>query len=207
MKLYYTPGACSIGIHVLLEEIGKPYELAKLDLKGGEQRRPPFSEMNPKGKVPTLQRDDGSIVTEYPVIAHWLAKTNPEAGLMPAGEEAELRAAEAMDYCVATLHMQGFTRLFRPGNFSANEAEHDAVRAKGREMVEQGYAIMDKRMEGRDWVAGEYSLADSALFYVEFWGAKQKGISLPPNLAGHFERMMARPAVQRTMEQEGLAAG
>lgn len=207
MKLYYTPGACSIGIHVLLEEIGKPYELAKVDLKGGEQRRPPFSELNPKGKVPTLQRDDGSVVTEYPVIAHWLAKTNPETGLMPAGEEAELRAAEAMDYCVATLHMQGFTRLFRPGNFSANEAEHDAVRAKGREMVEQGYAIMDKRMEGRDWVAGEYSLADSALFYVEFWGVKQMGISLPSNLAGHFERMMARPAVQRTMEQEGLTAG
>lgn len=206
MKLYYTPGACSIGIHVLLEEIGKPYELAKLDLKGGEQTRPPFSELNPKGKVPTLQRDDGSAITEYPVIAHWLAKNNPDAGLMPTGEEAELRAAEAMDYCVATIHMQGFTRLFRPGNFSPNEAEHDAVRAKGREIIERGFAIMDKLMEGRDWVAGEYSMADSALFYVEFWAAKRMNISLPPNLAAHFERMMARPAVQRTMEQEGLAA-
>ena len=206
MKLHYTPGACSLGIHVLLEEIGKPYELAELDLKGGEQTRPPFSELNPKGKVPTLQRDDGSIITEYPVIAHWLAKTNPDAGLMPAGEEAELRAAEAMDYCVATVHMQSFGRLFRPGNFTANEAEHDAVRAKGREMVERNYAIMDKQMEGRDWVAGEYGMADSALFYVEFWGAKRMGMTLPPNLAAHFGRMMARPAVQRTLEQEGLAA-
>ena len=95
MKLYYAPGACSVGIHVLLEEIGKPYELAKLDLKGGEQTRPPFSTLNPKGKVPTLQRDDGSVITEYPVIAYWLAKTNPEAGLMPTGEEAELQAARA----------------------------------------------------------------------------------------------------------------
>ena len=206
MKLYYAPGACSIGIHVLLEEIGKPYELSKLKLMEGEQTRPPFSELNPKGKVPTLQRDDGSVITEYPVIAYWLAKTNPDAGLMPAGEEAELRAAEAMDYCVATIHMQGFARLFRPGHFSPNEAEHEAVRAQGREMIGRSFAVMDKLMEGREWVAGEYSMADSALFYVEFWAAKRMNIALPPNLAAHFERMMARPAVQRTMEQEGLAA-
>ena len=206
MKLYYAPGACSVGIHVLLEEIGKPYELAKLDLKGGEQTRPPFSTLNPKGKVPTLQRDDGSVITEYPVIAYWLAKTNPEAGLMPTGEEAELQAASAMDYCVATIHMQGFARLFRPGNFSPSEAEHEAVRAKGREMIQSSFAIMDALMQGREWVAGRYSMADSALFYVEFWAAKRMNIPLPPNLAAHFERMMARPAVQRTMEQEGLAA-
>lgn len=206
MKLYYAPGACSMGIHVLLEEIGKPYELARLKLMEGEQSRPPFSEVNPKGKVPTVQRDDGSVVTEYPVIAHWLAKANPDAGLMPAGEEAELRAAEAMDYCVATIHMQGFARLFRPGNFAPNEADHEAVRAQGRQLIERGYAVMDGLMQGRDWVAGEYSMADSALFYVEFWGARRMGMTLPPNLARHFERMLARPAVQRMMQQEELPA-
>ena len=206
MKLHYAPGACSLGIHVILEEIGKPYDLAKLDIRGGENLRPPFSSLNPKGKVPTLQRDDGSVVTEYPVIATYLAKMNPEAGLMPADPEAELRAAEALDYAVSTIHMQGFSRLFRPGNFSPNEAEHDAVRARGRELIEKGYAILDKQLEGREWIAGPYSVADSAVFYVAFWGAKRMNMQLPANLAAHFERMLARPAVQRTMQQEELPA-
>ena len=206
MKLYYAPGACSMGIHLLLEEIGKPYDTVKLDTRGGETQRPPFTDLNPKGKVPTLQRDDGSIVTEFPVIAHYLAKTNPSAGLLPADGEAEMRGAEAMDYAVATIHMQGFTRLFRPGNFSPNEAEHEAVKARGREMVEKGYAVLDKALAGKDWIAGSYSIADSAVFYVSYWGAKQMGMTLPPNLAAHFERLMARPAVQRMLAAEGLAA-
>lgn len=205
MKLFYAPGACSMGIHILLEEIGKPYELSKLDIRAGENIRPPFSELNPKGKVPTLQRDDGSVVTEFPVIAHYLAKTNPEAGLLPTSEEAELRAAEAMDYCVATIHMQAFTRQFRPGNFSKNEAEHDAVKAQGREMAAKGFDLMDKALAGKEWIAGGYTIADSALFYVAFWG-KRAGMALPPNVAAHLDRMMARPAVQRMIEQEGLTA-
>ena len=168
--------------------------------------RPPFIDLNPKGKVPTLQRDDGSIITEFPVIAHYLAKANPSAGLLPSGEEAELRGAEAMDYAVATIHMQGFARLFRPGNFSSNEAEHEAVKARGREMIEKGYALLDKALAGKEWIAGSYSIADSAVFYVSYWGAKRMGMTLPPNLAAHFERMMARPAVQRMLAAEGLAA-
>ncbi len=206
MKLYYAPGACSMGIHILLEEIGKPYELAKLDIRGGESQRPPFSELNPKGKVPTLQRDDESIVTEYPVIAHYLAMANPEAGLLPKSDEGELRGAEAMDYCVSTIHMQGFSRLFRPSNYSPNEAEHDAVKARGTEMAQKGFAVMDKALTGKEWLAGEYSMADSALFYVCYWGAKRMGMTLPPNVQAHFARMLARPAVQRMLEQEGLAA-
>jgi glutathione S-transferase len=206
MKLYYAPGACSIGIHVLLEEIGKPYEAVRLDIRAGDTHKPPFTEINPKGKVPTLQRDDGKVLTEYPVIAHYLAKTNPEAGPMPKSEDAELTAASVMDYCVASIHMQGFSRLFRPANFAPSESDHEAVKARGRELIEKGYGIMDKTMDGNDWVAGDYSMADSALFYVEFWGAKRMGMQLPPKLAAHLERMLARPAVQRMLEQEGLKA-
>ena len=205
MKLFYAPGACSMGIHIVLEEIGKPYELSKLDIRGGENYRPPFSELNPKGKVPTLQRDDGSVVTEFPVIAHYLAKTSPEAGLLPKSEEAELRAAEAMDYCVATVHMQAFARQFRPSNFSTNEADYDKVKAQGREMAAKGFGIMDKALAGKEWAAGDYSIADSALFYVAFWG-RRAGMDLPPNVAAHLDRMLARPAVRRMIEQEGLKA-
>lgn len=205
MKLFYAPGACSIGIHVVLEEIGRPFELQKLDIRAGEGQKAEFQAINPKGKVPTLQRDDGSVVTEYPVIAHWLAETNPEAKLWPADPEAALRAAEAMDYCVATIHMQGFSRLFRPANFTPNEADHEAVKARGRELVEKGYAVMAAQLGDKQWIAGEYSAADSALFYVEYWGGKRMGMTLPAPLAAHLERMLARPAVQRMMAAEGLA--
>ena len=84
MKLYYMPGACSIGIHVLLEEIGKPYDVHKVDGAKQEQYGPDFVALNPKSKVPTLQRDDGSVLTEFPAIAVWLARKNPEAALLPA---------------------------------------------------------------------------------------------------------------------------
>lgn len=206
MKLFYAPGACSMGIHILLEEIGKPYEATKLDIRGGENTQEPFATLNPKGKVPTLVRDDGSVVTEYPVIAHYLARANPDAGLLPKTSEAELRGAEAMDFCVATIHMQGISRLFRPANFTPNEADHEAVKARGRELAEKGFAVMDKALAGKEWVAGDYSIADSALFYVSYWGAKRMGMTLPPNVAAHFDRMMARPAVQRMLQAEGLAA-
>ena len=206
MKLYYAPGACSLGIHTLLEEIGKPYEAVKLDIRNGEQHRPPFSEINPKGKVPTLVRDDGSVLTEYPAIAFWLAERFPEAKLMPEDDEAKARAAEATDYCVATIHMQGFARTVRPGNFAPSESDHEAVKAKGRAMMEKGFAVMDKQLGGKEWVAGRYSYADSALFYVEYWAAKRTGIELPAGCAAHYARMTERPAVRRMMEREGLTA-
>ncbi len=206
MKLFYAPGACSIGIHVLLEEIGKPYEAVRLDIRAGDTQKAPFIEINPKGKVPAIQRDDGKVITEYPVIAHYLAKTNPEAGLLPKGEDAELAAESATDYCVATIHMQGFGRLFRPANFTPNEADQEAVKARGRELVEKGYAQMAKELGDKHWVAGDYSFADSALFYVEYWGAKRMQMTLPPALAGHLDRMLARPATKRMLEQEGLQA-
>ncbi|HEV2301185.1 MAG TPA: glutathione S-transferase C-terminal domain-containing protein [Stellaceae bacterium] len=204
MKLYYAPGACSVGIHVLLEEIGKPYQAEAVDLRGGAQYKPPYTSINPKSKVPTLERDDGSVLTEFPVIAHWLARHNPQAGLLPKDDEVLTRAEEAMEYVVGTMHGQGFGRLFRPTNFSSNEAEQEKVKARGREIAENGFALMDKALAGKDYLGGQFSVADAALFYTEFWAAKRLGMPLPKNVAAHFARMLARPAVQRVMQQEGL---
>ena len=111
MKLYYAPGACSIGIHVMLEEIGAPYELVKTDLSLPPPQRT-VTAVNPKARVPTLVRDDGSVITEFPAIALWLARTFPKAALMPEDLEGEMRTVEALDYCVSTIHMQGFSRVF-----------------------------------------------------------------------------------------------
>ena len=204
MKLYYAPGACSIGIHVLLEEIGKPYELEQAVLTLPPPERP-LTKINPKSKVPTLIRDDGSVLTEFGAIATYLARTNPEKHLMPEDADQEARVLESMDYSVATLHMQGFTRLFRPSNFAPNDDDHDAVKARGRDLIEKGFAVVDKALEGHDYVTGAFSIADAALFYVEFWGADRMKLPLPANCAAHLARMKARPAVAAVLKQEGFA--
>jgi len=204
MKLFYAPGACSIGIHVLMEEIGKPYDGVAVDLRGGAQYKPEFTAVNPKSKVPTVVDDAGTIRTEYPAIAYWLARTNPYANLLPDDIDQQAKALELMDYCVATIHMQGFARIFRSPNFSPTPTDEPAVKARGTEIAEKGFATLDQALAGKEYAVGPFSIADSALFYVEFW-AKRVGINLPPNCAAHLERMLARPSVQRTLKAEGLA--
>ena len=202
MKLYYAPGACSIGIHVLLEEIGKPYQLEPVNLREGGQFKPPFAAVSPKAMVPALERDDGSVLTEFPVIARWLGR---QANLLPKDDEADIRAMEAMEYAVGTMHGQGFARLFRTERFAPSAVDHDAVKAAGQEVVEKGFAVLDKALAGKNYIGGnDLSAADAALFYVEYWAAKRLNMKLPANCAAHFDRMMARPAVRRTLQQEGL---
>ena len=204
MKLLLGNGACSLGIHILLEEIGKPYETQAIKLMEGEQYKPEFTSINPKSKVPTLVRDDGSVLTEYPAIAVWLARTNPDKHLLPADPEGEARVLETIDYSVATIHMQGFARLIRTSNFTPNEADYEKVRARGREIIEKGYGLLDKGLAGRDYVVGGFSIADTAVFYVSYWGRDRMKMALPSNLEAHYGRMRARPAVQRVVQAEGL---
>jgi glutathione S-transferase len=206
MKLYYAPGACSLGIHVLLEEIGKPYEATHLDIRAGqEQFKPEFTKINPKSKVPTLIKDNGEALTEFPAIATYLARTNKQAKLLPDDPDGEARALEAMEYIVSTLHMQGFSRMFRPANFAPSEADHEAVAKKGRDILEKGLKIIDQALAGKEYVAGPFSIADAALFYLEYFAGTRMKVPLPANVAAHYERMKARPAVKKVIEKEKLA--
>jgi len=202
MKLYYSPGACSLGIHVLLEEIGKPYEAERVDLRTPVAERP-LTAVNPKSKVPTLLRDDGTILTEYPALAFWLARSNPETHLIPEDVEGQTRVLEALEYCVASLHMQGFSRMFGARR-AATEAERDSMVAQGRDVVTRALARLDAMLADKQWIAGAFSIADSAVFYCCTW-AKPFGVELPANVAAHFARMKARPAVQAALAAEGLA--
>ena len=208
MKLYYSPGACSIGIHVVLEEIGKPYELSLVSLKDGAQYKPEYMAINPKSKVPALQRDDGSVLTEWPVIATWLARTNPEAKLMPTDLEGEIRCLEAMDYICGTIHPQGFTRQFRAANFTPREEDQPKVVEQGKQLAAKYFDTLEKawKHEGPWLLSSGYSVADAALFFVEYWATQRSGMTLPPHLDTHLKAMLARPAVQRTLQQEGLPA-
>ena len=197
MKLYYAPGTSAVGIRVLLEEIGEPYEVTLLDLAAREQYQPAFSAINPKSKVPTLIRDDGSVLTEFGAIARWLARTNPDAELLPQDPDSEARATELLDYVVGTVHMRGFSRMIVPIAFGP-EAQHADIVATGRGMVSKGFAVIDAGLAGKAYAAGRYSYADAALFYVERW-AERFSMPLPPNCKGHYETMMERPAVERAL--------
>lgn len=205
MKLYYAPGACSLGIHLLLQEIGRPFDVEKVNTREGEHHAPGYVAMNPKSKVPTLLRDDGSVLTEFPAIAYWLARAYPDAALLPAGLEPQTRALELIDYVVATMHMQGFQRMFRPGRFSFAEAEADRVKAHGAEIFNKAMALVDDAIAGHDYAVGAFSIADAALFYVEYWASRSPELTpMPAHIAAHWARMQARPAVQAVFAAEGL---
>ncbi|CAH2600174.1 Glutathione S-transferase [Rhodovastum atsumiense] len=203
-KLYYAPGACSIGIHILLAEIGRPFAAEAVNLREPPGHRA-LTGLNPKSKVPTLVRPDGSVLTEFPAIAYWLARSNPEAGLLPEDLEGQARALETIDYCVATLHMQGFARINRPERFAPNPADHEAVKAQGMEIFTKGLAVLDHQLAGRDFVTGRFSVADAAVFYIELWASKRLQLALPPHCTAHFARLQARPAVAAVLKTEGFA--
>jgi glutathione S-transferase len=201
MKLYYAPGTSAVGIRILLEEIGRPYEVVPVDLRAGEQYQPAFIAVNPKSKVPTLVRDDNSVLTEFGAIARWLARTNPEAALLPAEPEAEARATELLDYVVGTVHMRGFSRMIVPAAFGPAEQREDIV-AAGRRIAAKGLEIIDVGLSGKAYAAGRYSYADAALFYVERW-AEQLSMPLPANFKRHYEAMKKRAAVERVLAADG----
>jgi glutathione S-transferase len=169
-----------------------------------EQFGAAFLAINSKSKVPALQRDDGSVLTEFQAISIYLALTHPEKRLIPSDPEGFARMMEAMDYCVGTIHAVGFRRLFRPGEFAARESDYSAVEARGREIVKAGFTLLDKALADKDWVVGDFSLADPALSYPSYWAEARLNIELPNNLRRHYERMMERPSVRRALRDEGL---
>ncbi len=208
MKLYYTPHTCSLGIHTVLEEIGKPYEAQLVDLMKGEQYGDAYKAINPKSKVPVLKRDDGSILTELPAIAFYLAQTNPETNLLPKDAEGQAHALELMDYMVGSMHMRGFSRMFRPEAFSTTPLDNDtkeAVVEAGRQMVRQGFAILQPVLGQQDYLLGSFSIVDCVAFFLETWARGRAKIEMPANFEAHLDRMMARPAVQRAMVAGGVA--
>ncbi|MBE9603627.1 glutathione S-transferase N-terminal domain-containing protein [Acetobacteraceae bacterium H6797] len=206
-KLYYSPGSCALGIHIILEEIGKPYELALVNTRENEQNQPAYLAINPKAKVPALDIGAGKVLTQWPAIAQYLAMSHPEAKLWPTGLVESARCAEAVDYICGSVHPMGFTRQYRAGNFAANEADQPRVIAQAKEFATKAFEILDAQWGEKPWfLETGYSVADAALFFVTYWATRRSGMTLPPKLARHLDAMLARPAVQRMLAQEKLAA-
>jgi len=200
MKLYYSPGACSMSPHIALCEAGMKFELVKAALQthtladGSD-----YYQITAKGQVPLLELDDGSRLSEGPVIMQYIADHAPGCGLAPAaGTMERYRVMEWLNFITSELH-KGFSPLFRP------DYPKEAKEMVSANLMKK-FAYVDARLEGQDYLMGaQFSIADAYLFTVSNW-AGHVGVDLSgfKNVEAFRARMMARPAVQQAMKAEGL---
>ncbi|MDD9721062.1 glutathione S-transferase family protein [Sulfitobacter sp. PR48] len=194
LTFYHSPQSCSNGILLLLHEVGAAFETRIIDLRAGDQRRAEYLAQNTKGKVPALGLPDGSVLTEFPAIAMWLADSFPEAGLAPESAIKRARISEMLDYIVGSVHMRGFTFDKMPQKFLSDPAGQATLRAHGRAEVAKGLGFLSNALGHSAFLLGDFSAADAALFYVLDWAEQDGGYDLPANLERCLARIRARPA-------------
>jgi len=207
MKLFYSPGACSLAVHIALHESGKGFEAVRVNLKDGEQFTPEFLKINPKSKVPAIARDDGSILTECPALLFWVARTSPGASLLPMDADGQARALEWMNFISGSLHNGGFTRILRAERFVGDPAHAPAASEKGKADTIRFLGIAEEMLAGRDTaLASGHSVVDDYLYVVARW-VERTGRTLAdfPTLKRLHDRVAARPATQKALAAEGLA--
>ncbi|WP_164963273.1 glutathione transferase GstA [Rubrivivax sp. JA1026] len=203
MKLYYSPGACSLSPHIVLLESGLPFQAVMASTKTHRLADgTDFYTINPKGYVPLLELDSGERLSEGPAIVQWIADQVPEKKLAPpAGTMARYRLVEWLNFISTELH-KGFSPLFTPGM-------PEEAKALFRNKLGDRFAHVDAALADKPHLLGEdFSVADAYLFVVSGW-ARLVGVDLSrfTHLARFIERVGARPAVQQAMRAEGLIKG
>lgn len=210
LQFHMTPGSCSTGIHILLEELELPFQVNIVNLMAGDQHRSAYRAINPKGTIPTLVLDDGSALTSFPSIAYWLARRHPRRRLLSDDPLLAARTLELVDHVVGTVHGQGFTRIFTterylPDRLDATDTTrwNEAIRAQGRRIVQEAMDVIELGLPETGYAMGaDFTMADAALLYVFFWASKTQ-ITLPPRCQALFERIRARPVVHQVLREEG----
>lgn len=194
MKLYYSPGACSLADHIALHEAGLRFAIERVDLKTKQtEHGADYRAINPKGYVPALTLDDGEALSENIAILDWIA--DQHLHLRPAGPLGRARSLEMLSYISGELH-KAFGPIFRGGS--------DEAKAGAKQQVADKLAFIAGRLKGDYLFGAEPGVADFFLFPMLRWAASM-GIDTPPALTALHDRLMARPAVQRALAAEGLA--
>jgi glutathione S-transferase len=206
LKLYYSPGACSLASHIVLEEAKAPYTTQRISTKDGEQNTPEYRKINPKGRVPALATDRG-VLTENPVIMGYIAQTFPEAKLAPIGDSFAFADIQAFNlFLTATVHV-AFAHVFRPTRYGEGGDTAMAMKAKAKTSLDEYFTMIDDKMsDGRPFVHGDsHTISDPYLLVFSRWldRADFGGPSKYTHVAAHRERMEARPAVQKVLAAEG----
>lgn len=198
MKLYYTPGACSLSPHISALEAGIALDLVKVDLKthkteSGED----FYAINPKGYVPALRLDSGELLTEGPAILQYFADSRPGSLLPPAGEVARYQAISWLAFIGTEIH-KSYAPLFGKSS--------DEAKAEAKEKIVKRFAYVEDQLKSDYLLGDQYSAPDGYLFVTLNWARMMKiDISHLPKLSAYFARMQARPKLQQALKEEGLA--
>ena len=200
MKLYYSPGACSLSPHIALLEAGLPYDLVKVDLRAKKlENGDDFLKVNPKGQVPALALDSGELITEGPVIVQMIADKAAGMNLAPARDSAErYKLLEWLNFITTELH-KNFGPMCSP-------VLTDEAKAFFKDRVMGKFKYVDSQLAGRDYLLGsQFTVADGYLFTMLSWADRMKfDLTEMPNLLAYKARVAARPKVQEALAKEGL---
>ena len=202
LTLYFTPGACSLAPHIVLEESGEKYEKQLVDLAKGEQRSQPYLKINPQGRVPALRLDNGEALTENTAILPFLGK---RFGLWPTEEIAEAKALAVIGFFAASVH-PAHAHIGRPERYATDPAAYPTIREAGLKSFHGYLKEIDAMLAGREWLSDRYSVLDAYGLVFYAWGFRRE---LPmqelANYTAFKDRMLQRPAVRRVVVEEKLA--
>src|SRR5215218_4482709 len=196
LTLYYGPGACSMASHIVLEESGEKYEPRRMDLAKGEQRTPEYLKMNPQGRVPLLQLDNGEPLAENTAILPYLGK---RFGLWPNDSLAEAKALSLIGFFAASVHA-AHAHVGRPERYSADTSAYPGIKEAGLKTFHTHLQQIDKMLAGREWLSERFSVLDPYGFVFYTWGVRRE---LPmtelKNYTALKDRMLQRPSVQKVI--------
>ena len=201
MKLYYSPGACSLSPHIVLREAGLAFEPVLAPTKTHKLNDgTDYYTINPLGYVPLLELDDGTRLREGPAIVQWVADQVPTKNLAPAnGTLQRYRLQEWLTFIGTEIH-KSYSPLFNAGMPEEGKQIY-------RDRLANRYRWVNEQLEGRDWLLGDqFTVADAYFFVVTRWAGPLKlDLVFAPNVRAHQERVKARPAVQEALKVEGLS--
>ena len=198
MKLYYSPGACSLAPHIAMREAGIPVELMKVDLKAKQYEGGDYKQVNSKGYVPAVETPEG-VLTEAPVILQYIADQKPESGLAPKpGDPARYKMQEMLNFITSEMH-KGMGNFFNP-------ALNDGWRQAVTDRLGLRLDWVAKQLEGKQYIMGDkFTVADAYLFTILNWAGPSKfDLSKWPTIVEYHKRVAARPKVQEALKAEGL---
>jgi glutathione S-transferase len=201
MTLFYTPGACSMASHIVLEESGEKYQPRQVDLAGGEQRTDAYLKINPQGRVPVLQLDDGEYLAENTAILPYLGK---KFGLWPSDPKGEAKALALIGFFAASVH-PAHAHVGRPERYTPETSAHAAIKEMGLKTFHGYLKQIDGRLAGREWLGDKYSVVDPYALVFYTWGVR-RGLPMAElkNYTAFKDRMLARPAVKRALDDEKI---
>jgi len=200
LKLYYSPGSCALASHIALEEVGAPYEAARVDFRANEQRKPEYLAINPKGRVPALVTDRG-ILTETPAILAFVAQSFPAANLAPLQDAFAFAQVQAFNsYLCSTVHV-AHAHKGRGARWADEPEALAAMQRKVPQSVGDAFGLIEQGMLAGPWVMGErYSICDPYLFTVAQWlEGDAVDLTRLPRVLAHRARVAERPAVQAVL--------